>query len=114
MFRVEHTPRLFRARGVRYALPAAFAAATVLALLLLWDIARERPGRQQLVVLGLLVFVLTLTGAGLFFVYRAYSTLDWPLKITSPGPMSAQSEVFDAGSAITIKVDDSKFAGWAN
>ena len=58
---------------MRYALPAAFAAATVLALLLLWDIARERPGRQQLVVLGLLVFVLTLTGAGLFFVYRAYS-----------------------------------------
>ena len=26
--------------------------------------------------------------------------------------MSARSEVFDAGSAVTIKVDDSRFAGW--
>jgi hypothetical protein len=46
------------------------------------------------------------------FIYRAYSTLDWPLKITSPDRMSAKSEVFDAGSAVTIKVDDSRFAGW--
>ncbi|HLJ94625.1 MAG TPA: hypothetical protein VKU02_15675 [Gemmataceae bacterium] len=46
------------------------------------------------------------------FIYRAYSTLDWPLKISSPNNMSAKSEVFDAGSAVTIKVDDSKFAGW--
>jgi hypothetical protein len=46
------------------------------------------------------------------FIYRAYSTLDWPLKITSPSTMSAKSEVFDAGSAVTINVDDSKFAGW--
>jgi hypothetical protein len=47
------------------------------------------------------------------FIYRAYSTLDWPLKITSPGRESAKSEVFDAGSSVTIKVDDSKFAGWS-
>lgn len=46
------------------------------------------------------------------FIYRAYSTLDRPLKITSPDPMSAKSEVFDAGSTVTVKVDDSKFAGW--
>jgi hypothetical protein len=46
------------------------------------------------------------------FIYRAYSTLDRPLKITSPSAMSAKSEVFDAGSAVTIKVDDSKFVGW--
>jgi hypothetical protein len=46
------------------------------------------------------------------FIYRAYSTLHWPLKITSPDPMSAKGEVFDAGSAVTIVVDDSKFAGW--
>jgi hypothetical protein len=46
------------------------------------------------------------------FIYRAYSTLDWPLKITSPSRDAAKSEVFDAGSAVTIKVDDSKFAGW--
>jgi hypothetical protein len=46
------------------------------------------------------------------FIYRAYATHDWQLKITSPSNMSAKSEVFDAGSAVTIKVDDSKFAGW--
>jgi hypothetical protein len=46
------------------------------------------------------------------FIYRSYSTLDWPLKITSPSNLSAKSEVFDAGSAVTIRVDDSKFAGW--
>src|SRR5262249_53683110 len=48
----------------------------------------------------------------LAFVYRAYSTFDRPLKITSPAPMSAQGEVWDAGSNLTIVVDDSKFAGW--
>jgi hypothetical protein len=46
------------------------------------------------------------------FIYRAYSTLDWPVKITSPSREAAKDEVFDAGSAVTIKVDDSKFAGW--
>jgi hypothetical protein len=46
------------------------------------------------------------------FIYRAYSTLEWPLKISSPSNMSAKSELFDAGSPVTIKVDDSKFAGW--
>src|SRR6516164_4156440 len=47
------------------------------------------------------------------FIYRAYATHDRPLKVTSPSDMSARSEVFDAGSAVTIRVDDSKFAGWA-
>src|SRR5262249_13438841 len=46
------------------------------------------------------------------FIYRAYATHDWPLKITSPDNLSARSEVFDTGSAVTIKVDDSQFAGW--
>jgi hypothetical protein len=46
------------------------------------------------------------------FIYRAYATHDWPLKITSPSNMSAKDEVFDAGSGVTIRVDDSKFAGW--
>ena len=46
------------------------------------------------------------------FIYRAYSTLDWPLRITSPGRDAAKNEVFDAGSAVTINVDDSKFADW--
>lgn len=46
------------------------------------------------------------------FIYRAYATHDWPLKIVSPGTMSAKSEVFDAGSAVTIRVDDSGFADW--
>jgi hypothetical protein len=45
-------------------------------------------------------------------IYRAYATHDWPLKVTSPSSMSAKSEVFDAGSAVTIRVDDSRFAGW--
>jgi predicted esterase len=48
----------------------------------------------------------------LAFVYRAYSTFDRPLKITSPAPLSAQGEVWDAGSKVTIVVDDSRFAGW--
>ena len=46
------------------------------------------------------------------FIYRAYATHDWPLKITSPDPMSAKGEVWDAGSGVTIRVDDSKFTGW--
>ena len=46
------------------------------------------------------------------FVYRAYATHNRPLKITSPDPMSAQGKVWDAGSSVTIIVDDSKFIGW--
>jgi hypothetical protein len=48
----------------------------------------------------------------LALIYRAYSTLDRPLAITSPTRDAAKSESFDAGSAVTIKVDDSTFAGW--
>jgi hypothetical protein len=48
----------------------------------------------------------------LAFVYRAYATYDRPLKITSPDPMSAKGEMWDAGSGVRIVVDDSKFAGW--
>jgi hypothetical protein len=46
------------------------------------------------------------------FIYRAYSTHDRPLKITSPDPMTARDKVCDAGSSVTIVVDDSKFAAW--
>jgi hypothetical protein len=46
------------------------------------------------------------------FVYRAYATHDRPLRITSPDAMSAKGEVWDAGSGVTIVVDDSRFAGW--
>jgi hypothetical protein len=46
------------------------------------------------------------------FIYRAYSTLDWPLKITEPSRDAAKDVVFDAGSAVTIKIDDSQFTGW--
>jgi hypothetical protein len=46
------------------------------------------------------------------FIYRAYATHNWPLKITSPSNLSAKGEVCDAGSAVTIRVDDSRFAGW--
>lgn len=46
------------------------------------------------------------------FVYRAYSSDDWRLKITSPDSMSAKGEVFNAGSEVTIIVDDSRFTGW--
>lgn len=46
------------------------------------------------------------------FIYRAYSTLDWPLKILSPDPMSAKGEVFEAGASITIAVDATRLADW--
>ena len=46
------------------------------------------------------------------FIYRAYATHDRPLKITSPSNLSARNEVFDAGSAVTIKVDDSQLPNW--
>jgi hypothetical protein len=46
------------------------------------------------------------------FIYRAYATYDRPLNITSPQPMSAQGEVWDAGSSVKIVLDDSRFAGW--
>ena len=46
------------------------------------------------------------------FIYRAYSTLDWPLRITSPSRDAARDEVHGPGSAVTINVDASKFAGW--
>jgi len=48
----------------------------------------------------------------LAYVYRAYATHDRPLRITAPGRDAAKGEVLDAGSSVTIKVDDSKFAGW--
>jgi hypothetical protein len=48
----------------------------------------------------------------LAFIYRAYSTYDRPLSITSPHPMSAQGEVWDAGSSVVIRIDDTRFAGW--
>jgi hypothetical protein len=46
------------------------------------------------------------------FIYRAYATYDRPLKITSPSSDAAKDDVLDAGSSVTITVDDSKFAGW--
>ncbi len=46
------------------------------------------------------------------FIYRAYSSFDKVLKITMPDPMSAKSEVFEAGSSVEIMLDDSGFMGW--
>jgi hypothetical protein len=46
------------------------------------------------------------------FVYRAYSTHDRPLKISSPDAMSAKGEVWDAGCSVVIRIDDTKFTGW--
>ena len=46
----------------------------------------------------------------LAFVYRAYATYDRPLTITSP--RSAKNLAWDAGSGVTLVVDDSRFAGW--
>jgi len=43
-------------------------------------------------------------------VYRAYATYNRPLKITSPH--NDRDRVWDAGSRVTITVDDSQFAGW--
>lgn len=44
------------------------------------------------------------------FIYRAYSTFDRPLRITSP--LTDKELVWDAGTSVTIAVDDSRFAGW--
>lgn len=46
----------------------------------------------------------------LAFVYRAYATHDRPLKITSP--RTNEDLVWDAGTSVTIAVDDSRFAAW--
>jgi hypothetical protein len=48
------------------------------------------------------------------FIYRAYATCNRPLQITSPRntPGNARDLVWDAGSSVTIGVDDSRFAGW--
>jgi hypothetical protein len=46
----------------------------------------------------------------LAFIYRAYSTYNRPLKITSPH--TDRDLVWDAGSRVTIAVDDARFAGW--
>jgi hypothetical protein len=46
----------------------------------------------------------------LAFIYRAYATYDRPLTIASP--RSASHLVWDAGSSVTIVVDDSRFADW--
>jgi hypothetical protein len=46
----------------------------------------------------------------LAFIYRAYATYNRPLKITSP--QNDGDLVWDAGSSVTIVVEDSRFAGW--
>jgi hypothetical protein len=46
----------------------------------------------------------------LAFIYRAYATCDRALKITRPE--NDRDLVWDAGSSVTIAVDDSQFAGW--
>jgi hypothetical protein len=48
----------------------------------------------------------------LAFIYRAYATGNRPLKITSPHERFALGMVLDAGSSVSIVVDDSGFAGW--
>jgi hypothetical protein len=42
--------------------------------------------------------------------YRAYATYNRQLKITSP--RNDRDLVWDAGSRVTVAVDDSRFAGW--
>ena len=46
----------------------------------------------------------------LAFIYRAYATYDRPLTITAP--TDTGHHTYDPGVDITIKVEDSKFAGW--
>lgn len=50
----------------------------------------------------------------LAFAYRSLATYEKPLKITSPRhtPDNARTLVWNAGSSVTITVDDSRFAGW--
>lgn len=46
------------------------------------------------------------------FIYRAYSTYDRPLTITSPSASQSGQRVWNPGANISITVDDTKFAGW--
>jgi len=71
MFRREKRP-FFEKRSVRYGLPGIFVALALGALYLLGDIVRERPTHHHILLLGLFVLVLALTGTALFMVYRAY------------------------------------------
>lgn len=48
----------------------------------------------------------------LAFIYRAYSTYDKPLTITSPGNCWPTSPSVPAGSDVTIVVDASRFPDW--
>jgi len=73
MFREESRRWFFERRAFRFGLAAVFVTATALSLLVLLDVARGRPGRQDAFLQALIVLVLCLTGAGLFLVYRAYS-----------------------------------------
>jgi len=46
------------------------------------------------------------------FIYRAYSTYDHPLSITSPGPCGPGTPPVDPGSDVPIIVDTRKFPDW--
>jgi hypothetical protein len=46
------------------------------------------------------------------FIYRAYSTYNNPITITSPGPCGPGTPAVDPGSNVPIAVDTSKFPNW--
>jgi len=48
----------------------------------------------------------------LAFIYRAYSTYDTPLTITSPGNCRPTAPALDPGASAPIIVDPSKFPNW--
>ena len=48
----------------------------------------------------------------LAFIYRAYSTYDKPLTITSPGNCWPTMPALDPGMSVPITVDASRFPGW--
>lgn len=45
------------------------------------------------------------------FVYRAYATYDRPLRIVWPRDTWTDQRSWEPGGSITVKVDDSRFAG---
>jgi nitrogen-specific signal transduction histidine kinase len=75
MFRADSRRWFFERPSVRFGFAAAFTLAAILALMVLVDVLGGRPARKDAYLLGLIILIFLLAGAGLFLVYRAYSEI---------------------------------------
>ncbi len=73
MLKAESQRWFFERRVVRYGLAFILICAALLGLLVLLHIARERPARQDAILIGMIILALGMTGSGLILVYRAFS-----------------------------------------